>query len=202
MKEEEGKGRAAMSCCTLCVHFPHGLPSLLPDLVGALFLHRRRVRVRSRTPRLHPFMRITQIRLEFVTSAVLCAASSSALQARAFAGEAFGACAHSAGLRLLMSVPQGLFFPLVFPPLPCLCHVAILLLLLLLHPFSFLLCSRCCELADPERIKEHGPGDDISEIMSCFTRVPSPHTPPAAPLAEVFTNAVPSPVTRHRVASR
>lgn len=83
---EEGKGRAAMSCCTLCVHFPHGLPSLLPDLVGALFL---RVRVRSRTPRLHPFMRITQIRLEFVTSTVLCAASLHALRARALAGEAF-----------------------------------------------------------------------------------------------------------------
>lgn len=88
-RRRRGKGRAAMSCCTLCVHFPHGLPSLSPDLVGALFLHRRRVRVRSRAPRLHPFMRITRIRVEFVTSTVLCATSSSAPRARAFAGEAF-----------------------------------------------------------------------------------------------------------------
>lgn len=70
-------GREVISCCTGCVHFPDGLSSLLPDLV-CVVLHRQVICVRSRAAvaPLHPFIHITQIRVEFVTFAVLCPVSS------------------------------------------------------------------------------------------------------------------------------
>lgn len=70
-------GREVISCCTGCVHFPDGLSSLLPDLV-CVVLHRQVICVRSRAAvaPLHPFIHITQIRVEFVTFAVLCSVSS------------------------------------------------------------------------------------------------------------------------------
>lgn len=89
------------------------------------------------------------------------------------------------------------------------CHVAVLLPLLPLHLLlSFLLCSRCSGLSDPAQKRDHRPGDDISEIMSCFTRTPPPSLHPSLPLRggkvrrRSFTNAIPSPVTHYRVAAR
>lgn len=66
-----------ISCCTMCVHFPDGLSSLLPDLV-CVVLHSPVICVSSRTAfvALHPFIHITQICAEFATFAVLCSVSS------------------------------------------------------------------------------------------------------------------------------
>ncbi len=74
---EGGKGRAVISCCTMCVHFPDGLSSLLPDLV-CVVLHSPVFCVSSRTAvvRLHPLTDITRICVEFVTFAVLCSGCS------------------------------------------------------------------------------------------------------------------------------
>lgn len=76
-----------ISCCTMCVHFPDGLSSLLPDLV-CVVLHSPVIRVSSRTAfvPLHPFIHITQICAEFVTFGVLCSVSPIAWSCRLVCG--------------------------------------------------------------------------------------------------------------------
>lgn len=66
-----------ISCCTMCVHFPDGLSSLLPDLV-CVVLHSPVICESSHTAfvALHPFIHITQICTEFATFAVLCSVFS------------------------------------------------------------------------------------------------------------------------------
>lgn len=192
-----------ISCCTLCVHFPDGLSSLLADLVRAV-LHSQLICVRSRTAvaPLHPFIHITQIRVEFVTSAVLCSVSSRSELCACLEGDDSLACAHFWRRMLLL-----LFFsfnPLfVFCFFLSVCHVAVLLPLLL----SFLLCSRCSGLSDPAQKRDHRPGDDISEIMSCFTRTPPPSLAPSLPpsprrkgTTKVFYKC--NPITCHSPSSR
>lgn len=84
---EGGTGREVISCCTMCVHFPDGLSSLLPDLV-CVVVHSPVICVSSRTAvvPLHPFIHITQICVEFVTFAVLCSVSSLAWSYRLVCG--------------------------------------------------------------------------------------------------------------------
>lgn len=154
-----------ISCCTLCVHFPDGLSSLLPDLVRAV-LHSQLICVRSRTAvaPLHPFIHITQIRVEFVTSAVLCSVSSRSELWACLEGDSL-ACAHFWRRMLFFSFK---------PPFLSVCHVAVLLPIPpppspLISPLQQVLwpLSPCTK-------RDHRPGDDISEIMSCFTRTPPP----------------------------
>lgn len=165
----EGRGTAALSCYSLCVHFPHGLPSLLPDLVAALFFLYTTYAAAASIYAYHADPRWALSHPLFYVPPPLLLQGLARLQ-----GEAFWACVAPFNLD-----PAGTFFflSLVFSSHPYLCHVALLLLLLLsiilLHLFPSLLRSRCCQLADPERIQKQCPGDDISQIMSHFTRVPS-----------------------------
>lgn len=61
-RREGAKRRQVISCCTVRVHFPDGLSSLLPDLV-CVVLHGPVISVgpRAAVVPLHPFIRITQI---------------------------------------------------------------------------------------------------------------------------------------------
>lgn len=106
--------------------------------------------------------------------------------------------------------PAGAFFFSFCSPLSCMSCSCIIIITsppspVLISPLQQVLRARWPRTKKGAR----GPGDDISEIMSWFTPVPSPRPPP--PLcprwrregtAKVSTNAIPSPVTRHRVASR
>lgn len=61
-RREGAKRRQVISCCTVRVHFPDGLSSLLPDLV-CVVLHGQVIGVGARAAvvPLHPFKHITQI---------------------------------------------------------------------------------------------------------------------------------------------
>lgn len=171
---EGGKGRAVISCCTVFVHFPDGLSSLLLDLV-CVVLQSRGICVSSRTAvaPLHPFVHITQICVEFVTFAVLSSVSS---------------LARSYGL-VWRGVPcwpvrnTGVTWEFIRDLALFYSFAVLRSLSVCMWPcgqqYNYLSSYRCSFAAGaPASVtlhkKDNRPGDDISEILSVFTRTSRP----------------------------
>lgn len=150
-RREGGKRRQVISCCTVRVHFPDGLSSLLPDLV-CVVLHGQVISVGSRTA-VHPFIHITRIcvSLSHWLVYILSRAPSRGFgRALVFLSQKvpFGLHARSTG------ITRGFIWTFF----ACVCHVRT----------GIITFPPACAPRQPMLVLHHRPGDDISGIMSIF----------------------------------